>query len=209
MLVSIDKKGIILDALRELFKEGKAGTASVSDIAKKAGIAKGLMYYYFRSKEEVMDALVLREYEDIIVVCNEIVEKSSGNAIDKLALLVKSYRGSYVDASLDEYLHMPQNAAIHQKSLAQILSSLSKVVTRIVEQGIEEGTFMCAYPGGYAEIIMSVFTFLLDPGIFPWNEKEYLFRLRALADMSEKWLGAPEGSFCFLYGSSKDTEKQP
>ncbi len=193
----MDKKEVILDALRELFKEGKAGTASVSDIAKKAGIAKGLMYYYFRSKEEVMDALVFREYEGIIVACNELVEKSGLGAIDKLALLLKSYRGSYVDESLDEYLHMPQNAAIHQKSLAQILSSLSKVVTRIVEQGIAEGTFTC---GWYAEIIMSVLTFLLDPGIFPWNEEEYLVRLKALADMSEKWLGAPEGSFDFLYG---------
>ncbi len=199
----MDKRQVILDALRELFKEGKAGTASVSDIAKKAGIAKGLMYYYFRSKEDVMDALVIREYEDIIVACNDIVEQSGASAIDKLALLVKSYRGSYVDESLDEYLHMPQNAAIHQKSLAQILVSLSKVVTRIVEQGIDEGTFTCRYPGGYAEIIMSVLTFLLDPGIFPWNEREYLFRLKALADMSEKWLGAPDGSFGFLYGMAQ------
>ena len=197
----MDKKEIILDALRELFKEGKAGTASVSDIAKKAGIAKGLMYYYFRSKEEVMDALVLREYEDIIEKSNEIVEKSGGSALDKLALLVESYRGAYVDESLDEYLHMPQNAAIHQKSLAQILASLSKVVTRIVGQGIEEGAFTCRYPGGYAEIVMSALTFLLDPGIFPWSEEEYLWRLKALADMSEKWLGAPEGSFGFLYGA--------
>ncbi len=197
----MDKKERILNALRELFREGKAGTASVSDIAKKAGIAKGLMYYYFRSKEEVMDALILREYEDIIASCNEIVVQSGGSAIEKLALLVKSYRGAYMDETLDEYLHMPQNAAIHQKSLAQILSSLSKVVTCIVEQGIEEGVFTCGYPGGYAEVVMSVLTFLLDPGIFPRSGEEYLIRLRALAEMSEKWLGTQEGSFGFLYGA--------
>ncbi len=202
----MDKKEAILDALRELFREGKAGTASVSDIAKKAGVAKGLMYYYFRSKEEVMDALVFREYEDIIAACNEIAEQSGGSALDKLEMLVKSYRGAYVDESLDEYLHMPQNAAIHQKSLAQILASLSKVVTRIVEQGIGEGTFTCVYPGGYAEIVMSVLAFLLDPGIFPWSGEEYIIRLRALADMSEKWLGAPEGSFGFLYDARMRNE---
>ncbi len=129
------KKEIILDTMRELFIEGKAGTASVSDIAKKAGIAKGGMYYYFRSKEEVMDALVLREYEDIIAACEKVVEESGGSALEKLALLMKTYRSAYVDTSLDEYLHMPQNAAIHQKSLAQILSSLSRIITRIIEQG--------------------------------------------------------------------------
>ncbi len=76
-----DKKEIILDAMRALFQEGKAGTASVSDIARKAGIAKGLMYYYFRSKEEVMDALVLREYADIIRACDVAVEQSGGSAL--------------------------------------------------------------------------------------------------------------------------------
>jgi AcrR family transcriptional regulator len=201
MRMGSDKKEVILDTMRALFHEGKAGTASVSDIAKKAGIAKGLMYYYFRSKEEVMDALVLREYEDIIRTCDEAVERSDSNALMKLALLLKIYRGSYVDESLDEYLHMPQNAAIHQKSLAQILSALSKIISRIIAQGVEEGLFACEYPQAISEIIMSVFTFLLDPGIFPWSGEEYIVKLVALADMLEKGLGAPKGSFAFMVGS--------
>jgi len=41
-----------------------------------------------------------------------------------------------VDATLDDYLHMPQNAAIHQKSLSKILSSLSQIVSKIIVQGI-------------------------------------------------------------------------
>lgn len=198
----MDKKEIILDALRELFKEGKAGTASVSDIAKRAGIAKGGMYYYFRSKEEVLDALVAREYADIILSCNALVEQSNGNALQKLELLLDTYRGSYVDASLDEYLHMPQNAAIHQKSLAQILYSLSQIVSRIIEQGINEGVFSCEYPQEYAEILLSVFTFLLDPGIFSWTGEQYVMKLKALADLLEKGLHAPKGSFTFLYSDA-------
>jgi len=199
----MDKKEIILDALRNLFKEGKAGTASVSDIAKEAGIAKGGMYYYFRSKEEVLDALVTREYEDIIKSCDALIDQSEENAIMKLAFLLKSYRSSYVDASLDEYLHMPQNAAMHQKSLAKILSSLSQIISRIIKQGIEEGTFICDYPKEYSEIMMSVFTFLLDPGIFPWTGEQYVAKLKALADMLEKGLCAPKGSFDFLYRNGK------
>ena len=203
-----DKKGLILDTLRELFKEGKAGTASVSDIAARAGIAKGLIYYYFRSKEEIMDALVLREYEDVINACDDVVEQSGGNALEKLALLVKTYRGSYVDSSLDEYLHMPQNAAIHQKSLAQILSALSEIISRIIEQGISDGIFVCDYPREYAEIIMSVFTFLLDPGVFPWGSEQYVLKLKALADMLDKGLCADKGSFGFLYGAEDSFRKE-
>jgi AcrR family transcriptional regulator len=195
----MDKKEVILNAMHELFKEGKGGTASVSDIAKKAGIAKGGMYYYFRSKEEVLDALVERVYEGIIQACATLIEQSDGNAIDKFSLLFKSYYSSYTDPSLDDCMHMPQNAAIHQKSLAKILSSLSQVVSRIIAQGVEEGTFACEYPQEYSEIMLSAFTFLLDPGIFQWTDEQRIMKMKALADFLEKGLSAKKGSFSFFY----------
>lgn len=179
--------------------EGKAGTASVSDIAKQAGIAKGGLYYYFKSKEEVMDALVERIYEDIIKNCSNILKNCNLNAIEKLALLLHTYTTSYVDPSIDIYLHLPQNAALHQKSLAQILLSLSGIINEILEQGIQEGCFTCEYPTEYSKIILSVFTFLLDPGIFTWTSQERHLQLHALADILEKGLGTASGSFSFLY----------
>lgn len=195
----MDKKERILNAMQELLRDGKAGTASVSDIAKKAGIAKGGMYYYFHSKEEVLDALVERQYSDIIQSCGILVEKSNADAISKLALLLKSYRSSFVDASLDEHMHMQQNAAIHQKSLAKILTALSPIISRIIEQGIMEGVFACDYPQEYAEIVMSVFTFLLDPGIFSWKPEQVADKMKALAVLLDKGLDAKEGSFSFLW----------
>lgn len=197
-VMDVDKRERIVDALGELFEEGRAGTASVSDIARRAGIAKGGLYYYFRSKEEVLDALVAREYAGIIAACEREVERSDGSALEKLALLLRSYRGSYVDPSLDECLHAPSNAAIHQKSLAQILVALSPIVARLIEQGVDEGTFSCAHPEGCADIMLSVFAFLLDPGIFAWTDEERAERLQALAELLERGLGAPEGSFAFL-----------
>ena len=194
----MDKKELILDAMEALFKEGKGGTASVSEIAKKAGIAKGGMYYYFRSKEDVLDALVERQYESVIQSCSAFIETSDGSALDKFALLLKKYRELTVDISFDKCLHMPQNAAIHQKSLAKILESLSKVISGLIEQGIDEGIFVCQYPLEYAQIIMSVFTFLLDPGIFPWETEQKNNQMKALAQLLEKGLSAKPGSFRFL-----------
>lgn len=195
----MNKRELILNTMQELFKEGKAGTASVSDIAKRAGIAKGGLYYYFKSKEEVMDALVEREYENIIENCRVLLDSSDLNATDKMALLLHTYTSSYVDPSLDEYLHLPQNAAIHQKSLAKILLSLSGLVSSIIEQGVNEGIYKCEYPEEYSHIVMSVFTFLMDPGIFNWNPEQKTRKLQALATMLEQSLHAKEGSFSFFY----------
>lgn len=195
----MNKRELILNTMQELFKEGKAGTASVSDIAKRAGIAKGGLYYYFKSKEEVMDALVEREYENIIENCRVLLDSSDLNATDKMALLLHTYTSSYVDPSLDEYLHLPQNAAIHQKSLAKILLSLSGLVSSIIEQGVNEGIYKCEYPEEYSHIVMSVFTFLMDPGIFNWTSEQKIRKLQALATMLEQSLHAKERSFSFFY----------
>lgn len=47
------KREQILDALQELLKEQDIKNISVSDIAQRAGIAKGSIYYYFESKDDV------------------------------------------------------------------------------------------------------------------------------------------------------------
>lgn len=199
----MDKRERILDALQALFLEGRGGTASVSDIAKKAGIAKGGLYYYFRSKEEVLDALVERQYESIIRRCGVLVEQSGANAVSKLAMLLRSYRASFVDGAMDACLHAPDNAAIHQKSLAKILNSLSVIVARILTQGIQEGLFACDNPQESAEIVLSVFTFLLDPGIFTWTPAQVRMKMQALGGLLEKGLCAPHGSFSFLHSETE------
>lgn len=53
----------ILDALQRLLENQTLQNISVSDIAKAAGIGKGSIYYYFPSKEAILDALIKRNYE--------------------------------------------------------------------------------------------------------------------------------------------------
>lgn len=195
----MSKRDLILDAMEELLRSGKGGSCSVSDIAKQAGIAKGGMYYYFRSKEEVFDALVERAYAQHIHLCAEAVEQCGGNALCKLEMLYRSYLGVFSHTGMDDYLHQPQNADIHQRSLAKILLALSPVAAAIIEQGVSERLFTCAYPTRFSEIVLSVFCFLLDPGIFSWSPADLAQKLVALADFMEKSLSAPAGSMAFFY----------
>lgn len=198
----MDKKNLILDTMQELFKEGKAGSASVSAIAKRAGIAKGGLYYHFQSKEEVLDALIEREYQTIIQHCRTVIENSNDNAIAKFSLLFDTYMNSFVESSIDQALHMPQNAALHQKSLAKILIDLSRLVADIIIQGKKEGLFTCEYPKEYAEIVLAAMTFLLDPGIFTWTPEQSITKMKALGDFLEKGLSAKKGSFDFFQNLS-------
>lgn len=91
-------------------------------------------------------------------------------------------------------LHRPENAYIHQKSLAKILTSLSPIIANIIEQGNAEKIFHCAFPLETSEIILSAFCFLLDPGIFQWTPEQQLRKLSAITSLLENALGVPKGS---------------
>lgn len=167
----MDKANLILDAMKTLLEKDEGAACSVSDIARTAGIGKGSIYYYFKSKDEIFDALVEREYNQIIEDCRVLL---NGNAdvCQKLALLFQSYRSSADMLSMDHYLHEPQNAALHQKSLAKICSALSPIVAELIREGVEEKIFSCEKPQETAEIILSVYCFLFDPGIFQWTPEQ-------------------------------------
>lgn len=195
----MDKRELIIKAMYQLLLEDKGASCSVSDIAKAAGIGKGSIYYYFKSKEEIFDAVVEQSYREKIKHCNKAIENDQFNALDRFELLFIEYGKYIVEPSIDAYLHQPRNASIHQKSLAQILILLSPTVADIFQQGVRENLFICENPMETAELFLSSFCFLFDPGIFIWSNDQIVKKIKTLSELFEKGLSAPKGSFQFLY----------
>ena len=61
-----NKKEMILDAMQELMGSANVPAISVSDIAQKAGSGKGSIYYYFSSKNDIIDAVIERNYSRVL-----------------------------------------------------------------------------------------------------------------------------------------------
>ncbi|MFW5756578.1 MAG: TetR/AcrR family transcriptional regulator, partial [Tangfeifania sp.] len=59
------KKKLIMDTALELFAENGFHATSISQIAKKAGISKGLAYNYFESKDEILDQIVKSGFDSV------------------------------------------------------------------------------------------------------------------------------------------------
>jgi len=133
-----------------------------------------------------------------IARCRDLVSRNGGTAPEKLKVLYQAYRSLQTSTDFDRYLHLPQNACIHQKSL----SGLSPIVAEIIGQGVLEGSFTCPWPQETGEIILSVFCFLLGPGIFDWTPEQLHHRLRTTASLIEAGLGAEPGSLDFFYTPS-------
>ncbi len=90
-----EKRRLILDAAVRVFARQGFHTCRVSDIADEAGVAYGLVYHYFRSKDEVLDTLFLERWDILLDAIRE-VDGQDVAAREKLyaiaSFIVDSYR---------------------------------------------------------------------------------------------------------------------
>src|SRR3982074_861929 len=70
-----DKRRAILDAAVRVFAREGFHTCRVSDIADEAGVAYGLVYHYFDSKDEVLDTLFLERWDIMLAAIGEVDER--------------------------------------------------------------------------------------------------------------------------------------
>jgi AcrR family transcriptional regulator len=92
---TVDKRRLILDAAVRVFARQGFHTCRVSDIADEAGVAYGLVYHYFSSKEEILDTLFLERWDVMLAAISE-SDASARSPRDKLgavaAFIIDSYR---------------------------------------------------------------------------------------------------------------------
>jgi TetR/AcrR family fatty acid metabolism transcriptional regulator len=92
---AVDKRRLILDAAVRVFARQGFHTCRVSDIADEAGVAYGLVYHYFESKDDVLDTLFLERWELMLAAIDEI-DAQPITAREKLfaiaSFIIDSYR---------------------------------------------------------------------------------------------------------------------
>ena len=88
------KYNLILDALQQLLEEKKIQNISVSEIAQKAGIGKGSIYYYFPSKEAILDALIERSYEKPLLTAKNLAAQTEISPFARMAMLFQACQNS-------------------------------------------------------------------------------------------------------------------
>lgn len=212
-----DRLTEIVDISENLFITKGYAKTTVNDILNGVGISKGAFYYYFKSKEEVMDAVITRMVEEAQATAQAIADRHDLSAGEKFyqILTSKNVEGNH-SADIVNELHHQDNSAMHQKSLVETVLALSPILAEVVEQGIKEGICDTPYPRESVEFLFTAAQFLLDPGLFHWSPQEILQRVKAFTYIMELVLGSLKGSFDWLLKMNeqilgealKDTEQQ-
>jgi len=191
-----ERRNEILDAAERLFGRKGYNKCTVNDILDAVGIAKGTFYYYFKSKEEVLDAIIHRVTEVVALRAEEAATNLELSPVMKLFNTILSMRVEReVDNDFMEELHKPENALMHQKSLSSIVTRVTPVLVKVVEEGINEGIFKSDFPVQYMQIFLTSSITLLDDGIFQVKPSEQKMTFRALIALLEKMLGAEDEAF--------------
>lgn len=199
-----NKIDIILNSAEELMctMEEPNRDITVDMIAKNAGIGKGSIYYYFESKEEIIDAVIERSYSNAIKEYFDTTEKSHATTVEKLRELFCSIiRKEFTDKSKNVIiaLHMQDDMVLHYKMMMTAIRTVSPILTKILKDGRKEGTIRTDAPKESAEMIVAMLTFLLDRALFPSDDRSIYFKLKIYAKVLETCLETEEGTFDFLF----------
>src|SRR5574344_1080848 len=79
-----ERRTEILDSATKLFAEKGYDSTSVTDIMNAVGIAKGTLYYHFKSKEEILDGIVTRTKENLVNQAKSVIENKTLSTEQKL-----------------------------------------------------------------------------------------------------------------------------
>ena len=139
-----DKPRQILDAAVRVFAEQGYESSRVADIAREAGVAYGLVYHYFGSKDAILEA-VFRQAWGRLLAAVAVAEKTGADATEQLSLVVKIVlRAWRDDPDLVRLLvrEVTRNRHIQDEldEIGQGFASLE----RIVRRGQGEGSFRSA-----------------------------------------------------------------
>jgi AcrR family transcriptional regulator len=136
-----EKRKLILDAAVRVFARRGYHGARVGDIAEEAGIAHGLLYHYFSSKEEVLQT-VFRENWGQLIDRFRAVEAADEPAADKLAgiakILLRTWRNDpdLVTVMVREVARSPQ-----LQGQVEGVREAFAILRRVIEQGQADGSF--------------------------------------------------------------------
>lgn len=191
------RKNEILDVAEELFNLNGFDATTISAIIEKAGIARGTVYYHFKSKEDVLDALIERHCERLLAEAKQIAADSRLPVMERLIQTLMSMNGDKegTPSVITQQMHRPQNALMHQKTHETMLEAIPPILMGIIEDGIKEGIFNTPYPYESLEMVVAHVNTVFDDYAEKLTGKELLKRIRAFIFNLERLFGAAPGSF--------------
>ena len=159
------RRAEIMDAAMLLFMEKGYANTTTQDIVDKVNISRGLLYYHFKNKEDILYYLVERYSEKLLRDIHVIVNDDDKTAIEKIrafidATIISTDNVSAEGTELQKTVDLEENRYMLDKLSHKLIEKLTIYFERIINQGISEKVFSVKYPSETAEFLMTAYVFV-------------------------------------------------
>ncbi len=171
----------ILDAAERVFAERGIDKARMDDIVEKSGLSKGALYWYFKSKDALIQALLdrvfineMREAEALVEQegsSSERLRKFAGYAVEEYKRFKKLMPLAY------EFIALAARSKAVRGTLLSYYERYMEFVATIVQQGIARGEFKPCDPEIVAKSLIALYEgiamlWFIEPDLIDWDEME-------------------------------------
>ena len=184
------KQELLQIAYRMFLQKGYEET-SVDEIISQAGIAKGTYYYYFETKEQMLEEVIGMMIGQEIQAAEQILQTDLP-VPQKILGIITSLRPAPAESPIEEALMKPENIIMHGKILKKLIESVTPLLSEVVEEGIAEGIFACDHIPERVRMLLIISSETFDEGQFSEGD------IAVFIDMAEKLLGAETGTMQFV-----------
>ena len=186
-----EKRRQLLDAAVRVFARKGFHASRVGDIAEEAGVAHGLLYHYFKSKDEVLEA-VFHDNWSLLLARIASVEETDEGAADQLRHITAIV--------LRTWLHLPDVVRVvirefgRSPELSERIGDLAQPINsiaRVIERGIERGEFKKVDPRVAATVVYGSIDELLTAWVLdrlPSGEEDVAAAEQTLVEVSLRGL---------------------
>ena len=155
-----ERRQEIIDMARALFIENGFDNTAVSDISKELNVAQGLTYHYFKSKSELLYAVIDEILNEEADIAKDIISEHKGKAIDCLGTLLSNKTkmedyGKLFPSLIDDCVLM-------EYVKRKMVTCTEPIVTQVIERGNEDGSWNCQHPKETASFILNGISGKLD-----------------------------------------------
>jgi len=142
-----ERRRELIDTAERLFMEKGYEHTAISDIVKELNIAQGTLYYYFRSKEDILEAVVEKS---IAVLEQNVILLTEDEGVDEATRLNAAINGilGFVSQRNDfiDFLHQDINAVMHAKLEKATVERIVPILSELVAKGNAKGRFNIENP---------------------------------------------------------------
>ena len=188
---------------QKLFIEHGYYNTSVDDICKEMGVAKGLFYYYFKTKEDLVSQMVDHLWEGAVDDFLVIRDREDLNAPEKLMLYSKVRGEAKLQQTyLVELVVKEPHSPLVQQLKERGIEVLAPILGEIIAGGVKEGFFDTEYPEEAAEFLIRGAEGQIRADL---GDADALIRTyRMTLDTWERVLGAEKGTFMSIMAEHED-----